>query len=173
MRIVWWQPKGIRGGSTPLEKISKRFRHRAEPRPILHQELAMRRKRIKPIKVLICRCYRCPSKCGGIDVGAKEHVVAVPCDRTQTGPDDLPSLYSRPSRRRGRLKRCGLKPSRWNPTGITAGSVLRSLEQYGFEIGWSMHAACKHRARPNQNRRARLPWIQSFDSFGLLVDRFA
>ena len=33
----------------------------------------------------------------GIDVGAKEHVVAVPCDRDpQTGPN-LPSLYSRPS----------------------------------------------------------------------------
>lgn len=33
----------------------------------------------------------------GIDVGAKEHLVAVPCDRDPKTGTNFPSLYSRPS----------------------------------------------------------------------------
>jgi hypothetical protein len=40
----------------------------------------------------------------GIDVGAKEHVVAVPGDRDPKTGTNLPSLYSRSSRTSGLVK---------------------------------------------------------------------
>ena|SRR5438876_9827831 len=70
----------------------------------------------------------------GIDVGAKEHLVAVPSDRdpqpVRTFQAFTPELHEL-----GRwLKRCGIKTIALESTGIYWISLYEVLEQYGFEI---------------------------------------
>jgi hypothetical protein len=60
----------------------------------------------------------------GIDVGAKEHLVAVPCDRDPQPGANLPSLYSRPSPISGLVK------ALWNRNRRTGmSSVILSAKQ--------------------------------------------
>jgi transposase len=70
-----------------------------------------------------------------IDVGAKEHVVAVPCDRDPQPfrtfqaftPDLTPDLHELACW----LKRCGIETVAMESTGIYWISLYEILEQYG------------------------------------------
>jgi transposase len=93
----------------------------------------------------------------GIDVGAKEHLVAVPCDRdpqpVRTFQAFTPDLHELAAW----LKHCGIESVALESTGIYWIRLYEVLEQYGFEIRGGQCTARKARARPNQNRRTRLP----------------
>src|ERR1700750_3097233 len=70
----------------------------------------------------------------GIDVGAKEHVVAVPLDRdpqpVRTFQAFTPDLHELAAW----LKRCGIEAVALESTGIYWMSLYEVLEQYGFEV---------------------------------------
>ncbi len=70
----------------------------------------------------------------GIDVGAKEHLVAVPCDRdpkpVRTFQAFTPDLHELAAW----LKRCGIQTVALESTGIYWISLYEVLEQYGFAI---------------------------------------
>jgi transposase len=70
----------------------------------------------------------------GIDVGAKEHVVAVPSDRdpqpVRTFQAFTPDLHELAAW----LKRCGIQTVALESTGIYWISLYEVLEQYGLEI---------------------------------------
>jgi hypothetical protein len=70
----------------------------------------------------------------GIDVGAKEDVVAVPCDRdpqpVRTFQAFTPDLHELAAW----LKRCGIETVALESTGIYWLSFYEVLEQHGFEV---------------------------------------
>src|SRR5260370_12918062 len=79
--IVWWQPEGDQGGSTPLERLVNRFRHRAEPARSFTRTKAMRRKKNKANKSVNLQVLPVVHpNAAGIELGAKEHLVAMPRD---------------------------------------------------------------------------------------------
>jgi len=75
------------GRLDPVGEISKPFRHRPEPAPFLTgKKLSMRRKKNKANRSVNLQMLPIVNpNAAGIDVGAKEHLVAVPCD-----PDPQP-----------------------------------------------------------------------------------
>src|SRR6516162_5237701 len=70
----------------------------------------------------------------GIDVGSKEHLVAVPADRdprpVRTFQAFTPDLHELAAW----LKRCGIETVALESTGIYWISLYEVLEQYGFEV---------------------------------------
>src|SRR5215475_15694109 len=70
----------------------------------------------------------------GIDVGAKEHVVAVPCDRdpqpVRTFQAFTPDLHELAAW----LKRCGIETVALESTGIYWLSLYEVLAQHGLEV---------------------------------------
>ena len=86
----------------------------------------------------------------GIDVGAKEHVVAVPCDRDpkplRTFQAFTPDLHELAAW----LKRCGIETVALESTGIYWISLYEVLEQYGFEIRVAL-SACSPAASQNRS----------------------
>jgi len=88
----------------------------------------------------------------GIDVGAKEHLVAVPCDRdpqpVRTFQAFTPDLHELATW----LKRCGIETVALESTGIYWISLYEVLEQCGFENSGGQCTPCKARAGPNWGR---------------------
>ena len=76
----------------------------------------------------------------GIDVGAKEHVVAVPCDRdpqpVRTFQAFTPDLHELAAW----LKRCGIETVALESTGIYWISLTKFWSSMALKFGWSMHA---------------------------------
>jgi transposase len=70
----------------------------------------------------------------GIDVGAKEHLVAVPCDRDPQPARTFQAFTPELHELAGWLKRYGIKTVALESTGIYWISLYEVLEQYGFEI---------------------------------------
>src|SRR6201993_4536205 len=108
----------------------------------------------------------------GIDVGAKEHVVAVPCDRDprpvrsfQAFTPDLHELAAW-------LKRCGIETVALESTGIYWISLYEVLEQYGFEIRVVNARHVKHVPGRTKTDVLDCQWIQKLHSFGLLNGSF-
>ena len=70
----------------------------------------------------------------GIDVGSKEHLVAVPADRdpqpVRTFQAFTPDLHELAAW----LKRCGVETVALESTGVYWISLYEVLEQYGFEV---------------------------------------
>jgi hypothetical protein len=109
---------GDQGGSTPLERLV----NQSAPGPSLphfHQEQAMRRKKKNANKSINLQVLPLVHpNAAGIDVGAKEHVVAVPCDRdpkpVRTFQAFTPDLHELAAW----LKRCGIETVALESTGI-------------------------------------------------------
>jgi transposase len=108
----------------------------------------------------------------GIDVGAKEHVVAVPCDRDprpvrsfQAFTPDLHELAAW-------LKRCGIETVALESTGIYWISLYEVLEQYGLEIRVVNARHVKHVPGRTKTDVLDCQWIQKLHSFGLLNGSF-
>jgi len=108
----------------------------------------------------------------GIDVGAKEHVVAVPCDRdpqpVRTFQAFTPDLHELAAW----LKRCGIETVALESTGIYWISLYEVLEQYGFEIRVVNARHVKHVPGRTKTDVLDCQWIQKLHSFGLLNGSF-
>jgi transposase len=108
----------------------------------------------------------------GIDVGAKEHVVAVPSDRdpqpVRTFQAFTPDLHELAAW----LKRCGIQTVALESTGIYWISLYEVLEQYGFEIRVVNARHVKHVPGRTKTDVLDCQWIQKLHSFGLLNGSF-
>jgi transposase len=108
----------------------------------------------------------------GIDVGAKEHVVAVPCDRdlqpVRTFQAFTPDLHELAAW----LKRCGIQSVALESTGIYWLSLYEVLEQHGFEVRVVNARHVKHVPGRTKTDVLDCQWIQKLHSFGLLNGSF-
>src|ERR1700731_4768367 len=96
----------------------------------------------------------------GIDVGAKEHLVAVPSDRdpqpVRTFQAFTPDLHELAAW----LKRCGIETVALESTGIYWISLYEVLEQYGFEIRVVNARHVKHVPGRTKTDVLDCQWIQ-------------
>ena len=108
----------------------------------------------------------------GIDVGAKEHVVAVPCDRdpqpVRTFQAFTPDLHELAAW----LKRCGIETVALESTGIYWLSLYEVLEQHGFEVRVVNARHFKNVPGRTKTDVLDCQWIQKLHSFGLLNGSF-
>src|ERR1700751_5831203 len=108
----------------------------------------------------------------GIDVGSKEHVVAVPPDRdaqpVRTFQAFTPDLHELAAW----LKRCGIETVAVESTGIYWISLYEVLEQYGFEIRVVNARHVKHVPGRTKTDVLDCQWIQKLHSFALLNGSF-
>ena len=108
----------------------------------------------------------------GIDVGAKEHVVAVPWDRdpqpVRTFQAFTPDLHELARW----LKRCGIETVAMESTGIYWISLYEVLEQYGFEIRVVNARHVKNVPGRSKSDVLDCQWIRKLHSFGLLNGSF-
>src|ERR1700756_532379 len=92
----------------------------------------------------------------GIDVGAKEHVVAVPSDRDPQPVRTFQAFTPELHQLAAWLKRCAIQTVALESTGIYWLSLYDVLEEHGFEIRVVNARHVKHVPGRKQNRRARL-----------------
>src|SRR5499427_1818440 len=108
----------------------------------------------------------------GIDVGAKEHLVAVPPDRdpqaVRTFQAFTPDLHELAAW----LKRCGIETVALESTGIYWISLYEVLEQSGFEVRVVNARHVKHVPGRSKTDVLDCQWIQKLHSFGLLNGSF-
>src|SRR5262249_36641768 len=108
----------------------------------------------------------------GIDVGAKEHVVAVPCDRdpqpVRTFQAFTPDLHELAAW----LKRCRIETVALESTGIYWLSLYEVLEQHGFEVRVVNARHVKNVPGRTKTDVLDCQWIQKLHSFGLLNGSF-
>jgi transposase len=108
----------------------------------------------------------------GIDVGAKEHVVAVPCDRdpqpVRTFQAFTPDLHELAAW----LKRCGIETVALESTGIYWLSLYEVLEQHGLEVRVVNARHVKNVPGRTKTDVLDCQWIQKLHSFGLLNGSF-
>ena len=104
----------------------------------------------------------------GIDVGSKEHLVAVPADRdprpVRTFQAFTPDLHELAAW----LKCCGIETVALESTGIYWISLYEVLEQYGFEVRVVNARHVKHVPGRSKTDVLDCQWIQRLHSFGLL-----
>ena len=108
----------------------------------------------------------------GIDVGAKEHVVAVPPDRdpqpVRTFQAFTPDLHELAAW----LKRCGIETVALESTGIYWISLYEVLELHGFEVRVVNARHVKNVPGRTKTDVLDCQWIQKLHSFGLLNGSF-
>jgi transposase len=108
----------------------------------------------------------------GIDVGAREHLVAVPCDRdpqpVRTFQAFTPDLHQLAAW----LKQCGIQTVALESTGIYWLSLYDVLEEHGFEIRVVNARHVKHVPGRTKTDVLDCQWIQKLHSFGLLNGSF-
>src|SRR6201981_1589889 len=108
----------------------------------------------------------------GIDVGAKEHVVAVPADRDSQPVRTFQAFTPELHELAAWLKRCGIQTVALESTGIYWISLYEVLEQYGFEIRVVNARHVKHVPGRTKTDVLDCQWIQKLHSFGLLNGSF-
>jgi transposase len=108
----------------------------------------------------------------GIDIGSKEHLVAVSADRdpqpVRTFQAFTPDLHELAAW----LKRCGIETVALESTGIYWISLYEILEQYGFEVRVVNARHVKHVPGRSKTDVLDCQWIQKLHSFGLLNGSF-
>jgi transposase len=108
----------------------------------------------------------------GIDVGAKQHLVAVPADRdprpVRTFQAFTPELHELAQW----LKHCGIRTVALESTGIYWIALYEVLEQHGFEVRVVNARHVKHVPGRSKTDVLDCQWIQKLHSFGLLNGSF-
>jgi transposase len=108
----------------------------------------------------------------GIDVGAKEHVVAVPADRdprpVRSFKAFTPDLYELADW----LKGCGVETVALESTGIYWISLYEILEERGFQVRVVNARHVKNVPGRTKTDVLDCQWIQKLHSFGLLNGSF-
>src|SRR6201982_3671318 len=108
----------------------------------------------------------------GIDVGAKEHVVAVPADRDSQPVRTFQAFTPELHQLAAWLKRCGIQTVALESTGIYWLSLYDVLEEHGFEIRVVNARHVKHVPGRTKTDVLDCQWIQKLHSFGLLNGSF-
>jgi transposase len=108
----------------------------------------------------------------GIDVGSKEHVVAVPCDRDERPVRTFQAFTPDLHQLAQWLKRCRIETVALESTGIYWISLYEVLEQYGLEIRVVNARHVKHVPGRTKTDVLDCQWIQKLHSFGLLNGSF-
>ena len=108
----------------------------------------------------------------GIDVGAKEHLVAVPCDRDERPVRTFQAFTPELHELAAWLKRCGIRTVALESTGIYWISLYEILEQYGFEVRVVNARHVKNVPGRTKTDVLDCQWIQKLHSFGLLKGSF-
>jgi transposase len=139
----------------------------------MKQSKAMRKKKSKATKkVHFQGLPLIHPNAAGIDVGSKEHLVAVPADRdpqpVRTFQAFTPDLHELAAW----LKRCGIETVALESTGIYWISLYEVLEQYGFEVRVVNARHVKHVPGRSKTDVLDCQWIQKLHSFGLLNGSF-
>src|SRR5215468_412580 len=139
----------------------------------MKQSKAMRKKKSKATKkVHFQGLPLIHPNAAGIDVGSKEHVVAVPPDRDaqpiRTFQAFTPDLHELAAW----LKRCGIQTVALESTGIYWISLYEVLEQFGFEVRVVNARHVKHVPGRSKTDVLDCQWIQKLHSFGLLNGSF-
>ena len=108
----------------------------------------------------------------GIDVGAKEHVVAVPadrdCDPVRSFKAFTPDLYELADW----LKQCGVETVALESTGIYWITLYEILEERGFQVRVVNARHVKNVPGRTKTDVLDCQWIQKLHSFGLLNGSF-
>lgn len=107
----------------------------------------------------------------GIDIGAKEHYVAVPPDRDQQ-PVRRFSAFTQDLHELARwLKRCGVTTVALESTGVYWIPLYQLLQDYGFKVKLVNARQVKH--VPGRKSDVQdCQWLQQLESFGLLTASF-
>src|SRR6516162_6870735 len=139
----------------------------------MKQSKAMRKKKSKATKkVHFQGLALIHPNAAGIDVGSKEHLVAVPADRdpqpVRTFQAFTPDLHELAAW----LKRCGIETVALESTGIYWISLYEVLEQYGFEIRVVNARHVKNVPGRSKSDVLDCQWIRKLHSFGLLNGSF-
>ena len=108
----------------------------------------------------------------GIDVGAKEHVVAVPCDRDERPVRTFQAFTPELHELARWLKHCRIETVALESTGVYWISLYEVLEQYGLEIRLVNARHVKHVPGRTKTDVMDCQWIQKLHSFGLLNGSF-
>jgi hypothetical protein len=108
----------------------------------------------------------------GIDVGSKEHLVAVPPDRDPQPVRTFQAFTPDPHQLAAWLKRCGIETVALESTGIYWLSLYEVLEQYGFEIRVAKARHVKNVPGRSTSDVLDCQWIGKLHSFGLLNGSF-
>src|SRR5215468_10240849 len=133
----------------------------------------MRRKKIKTSKRVNLQSLPILNPdAAGIDVGAKQHLAAVPADRdprpVRTFEAFTPELHELAEW----LKRCGIRTVALESTGIYWLALYEVLEQHGFEVRVVNARHVKHVPGRSKTDVLDCQWIQKLHSFGLLNGSF-
>src|SRR5215471_7263872 len=139
----------------------------------MKQSKAMRKKKSKATKkVHFQGLPLIHPNAAGIDVGSKEHVVAVPPDRdaqpVRTFQAFTPDLHELAAW----LKRCSIETVALESTGIYWISLYEVLEHYGFEVRVVNARQIKHVPGRTKTDVLDCQWIQKLHNFGLLNGSF-
>jgi transposase len=97
----------------------------------------------------------------GIDVGAREHLVAVPCDRDPQPVRTFQAFTPELHQLAAWLKRCGIQTVALESTGIYWLSLYDVLEEHGFEIRVVNARHVKHVPGRSKTDVLDCQWIQS------------
>jgi transposase len=156
-----------------LERLVNRFRHRAEPAPFFNKVNSYAQEKSKANKSVHLQVLPViHPHAAGIDVGAKEHVVAVPCDRDERPVRTFQAFTPELHELARWLKRCGIETVALESTGIYWISLYEVLEQYGLEIRVVNARHVKHVPGRTKTDVLDCQWIQKLHSFGLLNGSF-
>src|SRR6516164_2665125 len=108
----------------------------------------------------------------GIDVGAKQHLVAVPADRDPRPVRTFQAFTPQLHELAAWLKRCGIRTVALESTGIYWLSLYEVLEQDGLEVRVVNARHVKHVPGRSKTDVLDCQWIQKLHSFGLLNGSF-
>jgi transposase len=165
--------KGKEGGSTPLESQCKPIPLPGRACPNVKQGKSMRKKKTKASKSVALQALPLiHPHAAGIDVGAKEHLVAVPCDRDPQPVRTFQAFTPELHQLAAWLKCCGIQTVALESTGIYWLSLYDVLEEHGFEIRVVNARHVKHVPGRTKTDVLDCQWIQKLHSFGLLKGSF-
>jgi len=107
----------------------------------------------------------------GIDVGAREHYVAVPADRDSQPVRCFGAFTQELHRLAQWLKQCGIKTVAMESTGVYWIPLYQMLESYGLTVKLVNARHVKH--VPGRKTDVQdCQWLQQLESFGLLSGSF-
>ena len=155
-----------------MESLINRFRGRAEPRSVINILSHVQNKNHAKKSVCLQSLPLIHPHAAGIDVGAKEHVVAVPADRdprpVRSFKAFTPDLYELAEW----LQQCGVKTVALESTGIYWITLYEILEERGFEVRVVNARHVKNVPGRTKTDVLDCQWIQKLHSFGLLSGSF-
>jgi transposase len=155
-----------------LERLLNRFRGRAEPRSNSTSRPMPRKKNKAKPTVCLQSLPLIHPHAAGIDVGAKEHVVAVPADRDPEPVRSFKAFMPDLHQLADWMKQCGIETVALESTGIYWIALYEILEERGFQVRVVNARHVKNVPGRTKTDVLDCQWIQKLHSFGLLNGTF-